>query len=161
MAVRDRPVLSDVLHSQITDILKAWWDWSQSNRVLQVSPPNPVEEPNRCESHCNALGGCRQDRLLWMHPSLYAVEKTLFPGTDQAPDAPLLVDVARGLGHDIHEFKKFYPEHPGMSFTFTIRTTTTDRPPKKLILQDLPVVINDVKDIDPSIELMPHDFLTE
>lgn len=96
-----------------------------------------------------------------MHPSLYAVEKTLFPGSGQAPDAPLLVDVAGGLGHDIHEFKKFYPEHPGVSFTFTIKKTTTDRPPKKLILQDLPVVINDVKDIDPSIELMPHDFLTE
>ncbi|KAF5630765.1 sterigmatocystin 8-O-methyltransferase [Fusarium sp. NRRL 25303] len=74
-----------------------------------------------------------------MHSSLYAVEKTLFPGSDQAPDAPLLVDVAGGLGHDIHDFK----------------------PPKKLILQDLPVVINDVKVIDPSIELMPHDFLTE
>lgn len=32
---------------------------------------------------------------------------------------------------------------------------------QKLILQDLPVVINDVKDLDSSIELMPHDFLTE
>ncbi|RKK83174.1 hypothetical protein BFJ69_g2716 [Fusarium oxysporum] len=84
-----------------------------------------------------------QGRLPWMHPSLYPVEETLFPGTDGTPDAPLLVDVAGGLGHDIHEFKKFYPNHPG------------------LVLQDLPVVINDVKDIDPSIELMPHDFLTE
>ncbi|RSL54104.1 hypothetical protein CEP54_010059 [Fusarium duplospermum] len=63
---------------------------------------------------------------------------------NQSPDAPLVVDVAGGLGHDINEFKKFYPEHPG-----------------KLILQDLPVVINDVKGIDPSIELMGHDFLTE
>ncbi|EGU78185.1 hypothetical protein FOXB_11296 [Fusarium oxysporum f. sp. conglutinans Fo5176] len=85
-----------------------------------------------------------QGRLPWMHPSLYPVEETLFPGTDGTPDAPLLVDVAGGLGHDIHEFKKFYPNHPGT-----------------LVLQDLPVVINDVKDIDPSIELMPHDFLTE
>ncbi|EXL44546.1 hypothetical protein FOCG_13516 [Fusarium oxysporum f. sp. radicis-lycopersici 26381] len=92
----------------------------------------------------NHMGGYRQGRLPWMHPSLYPVEETLFPGTDGSPDAPLLVDVAGGLGHDIHEFKKFYPNHPG-----------------KLVLQDLPVVINDVKDIDPSIELMPHDFLTE
>ncbi|EWZ40536.1 S-adenosyl-L-methionine-dependent methyltransferase [Fusarium oxysporum Fo47] len=92
----------------------------------------------------NHMGGYRQARLPWMHPSLYPVEETLFPGTDGSPDAPLLVDVAGGLGHDIHEFKKFYPNHPG-----------------KLVLQDLPVVINDVKDIDPSIELMPHDFLTE
>lgn len=32
---------------------------------------------------------------------------------------------------------------------------------QKLILQDLPVVIQDVKGIDPSIQLMSHDFLTE
>ncbi|KAF5548953.1 O-methyltransferase [Fusarium mexicanum] len=92
----------------------------------------------------NHMGGYRQGRLPWMHPSIYPVEETLFPGSDESPEAPLLVDVAGGLGHDIHEFKKFYPNHPG-----------------KLILQDLPVVINDVKDIDASIELMPHDFLTE
>ncbi|KAH7478223.1 hypothetical protein FOMA001_g9366 [Fusarium oxysporum f. sp. matthiolae] len=109
----------------------------------------------------NHMGGYRQGRLPWMHPSLYPVEETLFPGTDGSPDAPLLVDVAGGLGHDIHEFKKFYPNHPGVSSTFTVRATTTDKLLKKLVLQDLPVVINDVKDIDPSIELMPHDFLTE
>lgn len=32
---------------------------------------------------------------------------------------------------------------------------------QKLILQDLPAVIQDAKDIDPSIQLMSHDFLTE
>ncbi|KAJ0324477.1 hypothetical protein COL5a_007741 [Colletotrichum fioriniae] len=90
------------------------------------------------------MGGYRQGRVPWMHPSLYPVEKTLFSGADTSPDAPLLVDVAGGLGHDIDEFKKMYPNHPG-----------------KLILQDLPVVINDVKGIDTSIELMGHDFLTE
>lgn len=48
-----------------------------------------------------------------MHPSVYPVEEALFPGAD--PDAPLVVDVAGGLGHDINEFKKFYPNHPGVS----------------------------------------------
>lgn len=32
---------------------------------------------------------------------------------------------------------------------------------QKLILQDLPVVIADVKGLDTSIQLMPHDFLAE
>lgn len=50
-----------------------------------------------------------------MHPTLYPVEKTLFAGADTSPDAPLVVDVAGGLGHDINEFKKFYPDHPGVS----------------------------------------------
>jgi len=49
-----------------------------------------------------------------MHPTLYPVEKTLFEGADTSPDAPLVVDVAGGLGHDINEFKKFYPNHPGV-----------------------------------------------
>lgn len=90
------------------------------------------------------MGGYRQGRLPWMHPSLYPVEQTLFPGADTSPDAPLVVDVAGGLGHDINEFKKLYPNHPG-----------------KLILQDLPVVIQDVQGLDSSIQLMSHDFLTE
>lgn len=50
-----------------------------------------------------------------MHPSVYPVEDTLFRDADQSPDAPLVVDVAGGLGHDINEFKKFYPNHPGVS----------------------------------------------
>ncbi|KAM0226481.1 hypothetical protein ACHAQD_000403 [Fusarium lateritium] len=90
------------------------------------------------------MGGYRQGRLPWMHPSIYPVEDQLFPGVEDSTDATLIVDVAGGLGHDIQEFKKLYPHHPG-----------------KLILQDLPVVIQDVKDIDPSIQLMAHDFLTE
>ncbi|KAK3388783.1 S-adenosyl-L-methionine-dependent methyltransferase [Sordaria brevicollis] len=90
------------------------------------------------------MGGYRQGRLPWHHPKIYPVEQELFPGADTSPDAPLVVDVAGGLGHDIDEFKRNYPNHPG-----------------KLILQDLAPVIEDAKDIDPSIERMPHDFLTE
>uniref|UniRef100_A0A0D2XG77 O-methyltransferase C-terminal domain-containing protein n=1 Tax=Fusarium oxysporum (strain Fo5176) TaxID=660025 RepID=A0A0D2XG77_FUSOF len=126
--------------------------------LRQTQWKNPTDASHTA---MHTVGGYRQGRLPWMHPSLYPVEETLFPGTDGSPDAPLLVDVAGGLGHDIHEFKKFYPNHPGVSSTFTVRATTTDKLLKKLVLQDLPVVINDVKDIDPSIELMPHDFLTE
>ncbi|KAK1777700.1 S-adenosyl-L-methionine-dependent methyltransferase [Copromyces sp. CBS 386.78] len=88
------------------------------------------------------MGGYRQGRLPWHHPKIYPVEEELFPGAE--PDAPLVVDVAGGLGHDIDEFKRNYPNHPG-----------------KLILQDLAPVIEDAKDIDPSIERMPHDFLAE
>lgn len=61
------------------------------------------------------VGGYRQGRVPWMHPSLYPVENILFPDADTSPDAPLLVDVAGGLGHDIDEFKKMYPNHPGVS----------------------------------------------
>lgn len=43
--------------------------------------------------------------------------------------------------------------------TYSLESLLTVK--QKLILQDLPVVINDVKGIDTSIELMGHDFLTE
>lgn len=59
-----------------------------------------------------------------MHPSLYPVEKTLFAGADTSPDAPLVVDVAGGLGHDIDEFKKYYPNHPGVSIICLSRKIT-------------------------------------
>lgn len=52
----------------------------------------------------------------WMHPEVYPVEETLFAGADTSPNAPLVVDVAGGLGHDIDEFKKMYPNHPGVSW---------------------------------------------
>lgn len=63
----------------------------------------------------SAVGGYRQGRTPWMHPTLYPVEKTLFEGADTSSDATLVVDVAGGLGHDINEFKKLYPNHPGVS----------------------------------------------
>jgi hypothetical protein len=49
-----------------------------------------------------------------MHPSIYPVETELFPGTDPNAEATLLVGIAGGLGHDIDEFRKMYPSHPGV-----------------------------------------------
>lgn len=75
------------------------------------------------------MGGYRQGRLPWMHPTLYPVEKTLFAGADTSPDAPLVVDVAGGLGHDINEFKQYYPNHPGVS-----STSTSNQPTKPIFI---------------------------
>ena len=67
----------------------------------------------------------------------YPVEKNL----RAAGSEPLLVDVGGGLGHDLVAFKQKFPHLPG-----------------KLIVQDLPVVIDDVKELSPGIEAMKHDF---
>lgn len=48
------------------------------------------------------------------------------------------------MGHDLAEFKQCFPNAPG-----------------RLILQDLLVVIEKIKDLDPVIVRMPCDFLTE
>lgn len=54
---------------------------------------------------------------------------------------PLLLDIGGGLGSRLTAFKAKYPNLPG-----------------RLILQDLSVVIDDIKSIGPGIELMKHDF---
>ena len=56
---------------------------------------------------------------------------------------PLLVDIGGGLGHDLIALKSKFPNLPGRS-----------------IVQDLPVVIDHVKDLPSGIEAMKHDFFT-
>lgn len=84
--------------------------------------------------------GSRPDWVDW-----YPVKDQLIHGFKPEDDkAVMLVDVAGGRGHDIALFKKKFPEAPG-----------------RLILEDLPQVINDVRDLDPSVERVKHDFFTE
>ncbi|KAF4119523.1 O-methyltransferase [Geosmithia morbida] len=90
------------------------------------------------------MGGYRQGRLPWMDPKFFPVKERLIDGADTAPDAPFLVDIGGSVGHDLAQFKQYHPSHPG-----------------KLILQDLPVVIGQISDLDPTIERMGHDFLAE
>lgn len=90
------------------------------------------------------MGGYRQGRPPWMGPNFFPVKERLIDGADTSPDAPFLVDIGGSVGHDLAEFKTYHPSHPG-----------------KLILQDLPVVIGQIQDLDPAIQRMEHDFLTE
>lgn len=55
--------------------------------------------------------------------------------------APLLIDMGGGLGHDLTAFHSRFSSLPG-----------------RLILQDLPPVINNIKELSPSIERMVHDL---
>ncbi|KAJ9661615.1 hypothetical protein H2201_006471 [Coniosporium apollinis] len=48
------------------------------------------------------------------------------------------------LGHDLEEFRRKHPATPG-----------------RLVLQDLRVVIGQIKELDEKIEPMAHDFFTE
>lgn len=63
--------------------------------------------------------------------------------SDTSANAPLLVDVGGGLGHGIAVFHAKFPALPG-----------------KLILQDLPAAIEDIKVLTPAIERMKYDFFT-
>lgn len=50
-----------------------------------------------------------------MDPSIYPVQENLISGAEAHSDAPFLVDIAGGLGHDLTEFKNRFPNHPGVS----------------------------------------------
>lgn len=59
-----------------------------------------------------------------------------------SPDETVLVDIGGGVGHDITEFKKKFPQLPG-----------------KLVLQDLPQVIDDINEPLPDgIEAVKYDM---
>lgn len=64
-----------------------------------------------------------------------------FGSTD--PSQALLVDIGGGLGHDLAAFHGRFPNLPG-----------------RLILQDLPAVINDIKELSPAIERTVYDCFT-
>jgi hypothetical protein len=61
----------------------------------------------------------------------------------ESPSTPLLVDVGGGLGEDLIAFKQKYRTIPG-----------------RLILQDLPIVINSIKNMPSGVEAMSHDFFS-
>ncbi|KAI6282399.1 hypothetical protein MCOR27_003799 [Pyricularia oryzae] len=90
------------------------------------------------------MAGYRQGRLPWMHPSFYPVQDRLVAGFD--PSTALLVDIGGSLGHDMLEFHRHHPTAPG-----------------KLILQDLPAVISEIKpgDLPAAATAMSYDFTTE
>lgn len=50
-----------------------------------------------------------------MDPSIFPVQERLIHGAEIDSEAPFLVDIAGGLGHDLVEFKKRFPNHPGVS----------------------------------------------
>ncbi|KAJ5116678.1 O-methyltransferase family 2 [Penicillium angulare] len=92
----------------------------------------------------NYLAGYGLGRLRWFDPSVYPVTERLIDGADTDPDAAFLVDIGGNVGHDLARFRNAYPALPG-----------------KLILQDLPMMIDQVTDLDPEIVCMKHDFHNE
>lgn len=90
------------------------------------------------------LGGYNLGRPRWMDPSVYPVQERLLKDADTGPDAVLLVDIGGNVGHDLERFHRGYPHAPG-----------------KLILQDLPMMIRQIRDLDPVIVRMEYDFHDE
>lgn len=79
-----------------------------------------------------------------MDQEVYPVRESLIEGLEGGADGEppvLLVDIGGGYGHDLIEFQTKYPDPPG-----------------RLILQDLPRVLDKINDLPEGIELVPYDF---
>lgn len=104
---------------------------------------NP-EYPNLAGQFNNLMSAYHQGRASWMDPGFYPVQDNLIQGARTGTDEVFLVDVGGNKGHDLEEFKSKWPEVPG-----------------RLILQDQPHVLAEIRSLNPAIEVTAHDFFTE
>lgn len=91
----------------------------------------------------NLMSAYHQGRPSWMDGNFYPVQ-TLIEGAKTGEEDVFIVDVGGNKGHDLDEFVSKWPNTPG-----------------RLILQDQPHVLNDIKSLNPAIKPMAHDFYQE
>jgi hypothetical protein len=92
----------------------------------------------------NHMAGYSLSRMRWCDPGCFPVEEILGKNLRSDKDSVLLVDVGGATGHDLIAFHKQYPKLPG-----------------RLVLQDLPVTIAEVKGLPAIIEPMAHALFTK
>ncbi|TRX89195.1 hypothetical protein FHL15_009893 [Xylaria flabelliformis] len=101
-----------------------------------------IKDPPMMGNFNAFMTGQRADRKQWF--DFFDVDAILLNGAKEHSDAALLIDIGGGEGVDIAEFHRRYPDAPG-----------------KLILQDLPPVIDTIQDLLPKIERQKYDFFKE
>ncbi|KAI2768756.1 putative O-methyltransferase [Daldinia loculata] len=90
------------------------------------------------------MAAYRQGRASWMDPQFFPVQEKLVDGADPRKEAVFLVDIGGSIGHDMEEFLTKHPFVPG-----------------RLVLQDLPAVLQQINTLDERIEQMEHNFFDE
>ncbi|OQE17284.1 hypothetical protein PENSTE_c021G06470 [Penicillium steckii] len=92
------------------------------------------------------MEGQRADRLHWC--DWFPVRERILDHPELSPETPLIVDIGAGRGHDLIGFRERLPDVPG-----------------KLILEDLPTVIDEVRDaqdlLAAKVDTQVFDFFNE
>ena len=96
-------------------------------------------DPERSRDFNTFMAGSRNTRSHWT--DWFPVQSKIISGASSVPKEILLVDVGGGNGHDLIRFLTKYPDSCG-----------------RLILQDLPALIQNLEGLDPGIQAMGHDF---
>lgn len=99
------------------------------------------QHPKQLNNFNVFMGAQRHNRANWFDS--FPVDKILFQDAQPDSSSALLIDIAGGHGYDLEAFKYRFPDAPG-----------------KLILQELPSVIAEIKDLDKAIARMEYDFFT-
>ena len=94
---------------------------------------------NAMQNFNTYMTGNRGSRPSWIE--WFPVEDNLLRDAKEDEGTVLIVDVAGGRGHDLEAFRQKFPHAKG-----------------RMILQDLPHVIEDIQYLDPRIERMAHDM---
>ncbi|KAJ5939000.1 hypothetical protein N7466_002134 [Penicillium verhagenii] len=97
------------------------------------------ENPEALSRFNTFMEGTRAGTAHWA--DWFPVQKELLDGT--VAGRPLLVDVGGGRGHELAGFKERFPSAMG-----------------GLVLEDLPSIIDDIEQLDDSIQRVKHDFFT-
>ena len=87
------------------------------------------------------MSGIRSTRKHWV--DWFPVQAELLDGADTVAKADWLVDLGGGNGHDLEKFLARFPEAAG-----------------RLVLQDLPKTIANIKGLSSDIRAMSHDIFT-
>ena len=101
-----------------------------------------INDPPMMSNFNAFMAGSLETRKDWFNT--FPVDEILLNGVKEDPGSVLLVDIGGGEGHDIEAFHKRFPRVPG-----------------KLILQDLPPTIDNIRSLDPAVIRQKYDFFTE
>lgn len=113
------------------------------NGTEELMFPHLLKNPDMMTNFNHFMSGSLAMRADWFQK--FDAESIILAGADMNdPEATLLVDVAGGEGHDVEAFSKAFPDAPG-----------------KLVLQDLPPVITNIKRLDDRIIRQAHDMFSE
>jgi hypothetical protein len=105
--------------------------------------PTLMKNPEMMSNFNNFMSGSIAMRPNWFNT--FDAQSIVLDGAKKDdPEAVLLVDIAGGEGHDVAAFQKAFPDAPG-----------------KLVLQDLPPVIDNIKALDNKIVRQKIDFFQE
>lgn len=128
-----------------TDTLDCPFQWTYNTDLSYFGylHQNP-EKLKHFETFLSANGGTRKYWIEWFPVESEILSAIQGVGSvENEANAPLVVDVGGNKGHDLERFLARFPQAKG-----------------RLVLQDLQSTIDNIQDLSPGIQAMPHDFFT-